>query len=295
MPNRSWFYAANGQQQGPFPEEQLRDLIARGTVRADTLVWSEGMAGWQKVAEIPGLMSMPPGPPAMPRAGGPPVFTGGQGVGGNAVSADLPLWGLLGRTLLYVIGIFLVIPAPWVGTSLYRWLVSRLHVPGRPNLEFTGQVGDRWYVFVIMGLMGYLGVYDSTLQLLTIPLQAVLSWLLLTWLVSKLSSNGQPLPLAFNGSILTFIGWQILLMISFITIIGWAWVATAWMRWICRNISGTRREIVFNASGFDVLWRTIVFAIACGFIIPIPWMLRWYAQWYMSQFALVERGAYANA
>ena len=103
------------------------------------------------------------------------------------------------------------------------------------------------------------------------------------------------MPLAFNGSILTFIGWQILLMISFITIIGWAWVATAWMRWICRNISGTRREIVFNASGFDVLWRTIVFAIACGFIIPIPWMLRWYAQWYMSQFELVARGAYANA
>ena len=27
-----------------------------GRVRADTLVWSEGMAGWQKAAEIPGLI-----------------------------------------------------------------------------------------------------------------------------------------------------------------------------------------------------------------------------------------------
>ena len=26
-----------------------------------------------------------------------------------------------------------------------------------------------------------------------------------------------------------------------------------------------------------MLWRTIVFVIACAFIIPIPWMLRWYA------------------
>ena len=48
MSNRSWFYASSGQQQGPFVEDQLRDLIARGAVRADTLVWSEGMAGWQK-------------------------------------------------------------------------------------------------------------------------------------------------------------------------------------------------------------------------------------------------------
>ena len=46
----------SGQQQGPFPEIQLRELIARGTVTADTLVWTEGMAGWQKAGEIPGLM-----------------------------------------------------------------------------------------------------------------------------------------------------------------------------------------------------------------------------------------------
>jgi hypothetical protein len=26
-------------------------------------------------------------------------------------------------------------------------------------------------------------------------------------------------------------------------------------------------------------------------LIPIPWVLRWYGQWYVSQFALVERTA----
>jgi hypothetical protein len=67
------------------------------------------------------------------------------------------------------------------------------------------------------------------------------------------------------------------------------------MRWICRNVSGTRREITFNAKGWEMLWRTIAFALGCVFIIPIPWLLRWYAQWYVSQFALVERDAYANA
>ena len=63
-----------------------------------------------------------------------------------------------------------------------------------------------------------------------------------------------------------------------------------------RNIlDGTQREVIFTASGLEVLWRTIVFVIACIFIIPIPWVLRWYAQWYASQFALAERGTVANA
>src|SRR3569832_1286010 len=60
----SWFYASEGKQQGPFPEGQFRDLVAQGVVRPDTLVWTEGMAGWQKAAEIPGLIGG--APPAVP-------------------------------------------------------------------------------------------------------------------------------------------------------------------------------------------------------------------------------------
>ena len=283
---------SNGQQQGPLVEDQLRDLIARGAVRADTLVWSEGMAGWQKAGEIPGLMSMPPGPPSMPQGGSPPVMGGGYG---GAVSADLPVWSLLGHSLVYVIGIALVIPAPWAATWFNRWLVSRVRVPGRPNLEFTGNVGDIWYVFVALGLLIYIEQISVYAQLVGIVVQAFLGWMVIRRIASRLSSSGQPLPVSFNGDVWAYIGWQVLMMLSFITIIGWAWVATAWTRWICRNISGTRREVIFNASGLDVLWRTLVFAIACVFIIPIPWMLRWYASWYMSQFALVQRGTYANA
>jgi hypothetical protein len=293
MSDRSWFYASNGQQQGPYPEVQLHDLIARGTVRADTLVWSEGMAGWQKAGEIPGLMSGGARPPAMPQAGAPPM-TGGGGSGGGgsgALSIDLPLWAFLGRGLLMFIGLIFVIPAPWTATSFYRWMTSRMQVPGRPNLAFTGQPLDIWYVFIAMGLMNYVSIYDNTLQLLAIPVSAFLAWMVLRWIASHLASNGQPLPIAFNGSAITFVGWQLLMYISFITIIGWAWVVAAWTRWICRNISGTRREIVFNGTGLQILWRTLVFGIGCGFIIPIPWVARWYTHWYVSQFALVERTA----
>src|SRR5204863_6257001 len=104
----NWFYAANGQQQGPFGDAQLRDLVGNGTVRADTLVWTEGMAGWQKAGDIPGLMATPPGPPTLSRGAPPPMMAGGAGAApGSSLVAELPLWGFLGRTLLYAIGMLL--------------------------------------------------------------------------------------------------------------------------------------------------------------------------------------------
>jgi GYF domain 2 len=287
MADRSWFYSSQGQQEGPYPEAQLHDLVIRGIVRADTLVWTEGMSGWQKAGDIPGLVSGGSGPPSIPQSGGPVMSAGSYG--GGALSVDLPIWSFFGRALLYVIGTFVVIPLPWIVTSIYRWFVSRLHVPGRPNLAFNGRVGDIWYVFIVIALLVYGGIYSGYIQLIGIVIQGFLSWMIVRWVAGNLSSNDQPLPIAFNGSPWVFIGWQVALYLSFITIIGWAWVTTAMTRWICRNVGGTRREAIFNGSGLEVLWRTIVFAIGCIFIIPIPWLLRWYINWYVSQFALVDR------
>ncbi|WP_338693952.1 DUF4339 domain-containing protein [Bradyrhizobium sp. 26S5] len=296
MSNRNWFYASEGQQKGPLPEAQLRDLITRGMVGADTLVWTEGMAGWQKAGEIPGLVPSAAGaPPAFPQAGPPPVVASGSYSGG-ALSADFPIWGLFGRSLLMFIGQIFVIPAPWTATALYRWSIPHIRVPGRPNLGFTGQPLDIWYVFIILGLLTYSSTANSTIvSLLSLVVQGFLSWMIVRWITGRLSSNGQELPISFKGSPAVYVGWYVLMVISAITIIGWAWVMTAWMRWICRNIEGTRREVTFNATGLEVLWRTIVFAVGCSFLIPIPWVLRWYANWIISQFALTERGAYANA
>jgi hypothetical protein len=288
MSSRSWFFAANGQQQGPYPEAQFRDFLARGTVRAETLVWTEGMAGWQKAGEIPGLMSGGGAPPAMPQ-GGAAAVNAGAGRGGQ-LSFEPGLWPLLGRAILFVVGTLLVIPSPWVAVSNYRWAAARLTVPGRPNFGFMGQVGDIWYVFVLTALCSYVGLTHSTaLKLLVIPVEAVLSWMILRWIVANLSSNGRQLPVTFEGSWLGYLGWFALMYVSIITIIGWAWVVSAWMRWNCRNIAGTRREVQFKAAGLQVLWRTLVFAIGCAFLIPIPWVLRWYAQWYVSQFELAPR------
>ena len=136
MSNRSWFFASQGKQQGPYPEAQLREFIADGTVTAETLVWTEGMAGWQKAREIPGLLSGASGSPVVPGAGA--VSASGAPAGGP-LSVDFGIWDFIWRTLVLLIGLVLVIPVPWVIVMYCRWIVSCTHVPDRPNLTFTGQ------------------------------------------------------------------------------------------------------------------------------------------------------------
>jgi GYF domain 2 len=289
MASRSWFFATDGQQHGPYPEDQFRDLIGRGDVRPDTYVWSEGMAAWQFASDVPGLLSGGARPPAFPGSGRP-----GAAVvqAGGPLAVDLSIWQLLGRVLLYTIGFLLVVPAPWVATGFYRWFVAHLRVPQRPNVAFTGQPGDIWYVFVLLALCSYAGLGNVPyLQYVLFPIEAFLSWMVVRWLVANVSPDGNARPLAFTGSPWAYVGWYLLGFISFITIIGWAWVLTAWMRWMCRHIDGTRREVTFNASGLEMLWRTIVFGLGCGLVIPIPWVLGWYFRWNVSQVALVERTA----
>jgi hypothetical protein len=291
MSDRSWFFASQGQQQGPFPEARLRELIGSGTVTAETLVWSEGMTGWQKAAEIQGLFFGAGAPPAIPQPAGP--LTGAGGFRGGPLSIEFGIWEFTWRSLLFCLGLILVIPLPWVVVWYVKWFVSRVHVPGRPNLSFTGQplTIAAWYfgVIVLAICIALTGV--SWLNNLMFVAQMVLYWLFLKYLVANLASNGQPLGLSFSGSFWAYLGWTLLAVISAITIIGWAWVYAAQTRWVCRNIQGTRRQVVFNGTGLEYLWRLIVVAIASAFIIPIPWVFRWMMQWQLSQTELIERTA----
>ena len=66
------------------------------------------------------------------------------------------------------------------------------------------------------------------------------------------------------------------------------------LRWLCRHIEGTRRDVVFNGSGLEFLWRSIVTLLASIFIIPIPWMYRWMMRWLVSQIVLVQKGTSAT-
>ena len=294
MPDRAWFYASEGQQRGPYPEAQLRDFIARGAVTADTLVWTEGMANWQRAGEIPGLLSGVSGPPAMPHAGGAPMHTGEPDSG--SLSIEFGIWDFTWRTLVFLIGSAFVIPVPWLILMYTRWIVSCVRIPQRPNLAFTGRLIDlMWFYALVILIIAAVWTQSQALHFAVNVVEFVIYWLLIKWFVANLSSDGQPLGLRFSGSFWGFLGWSVLAALAIITIIGWAWVYVAQIRWMCRHIEGTRRDVVFNASGLEFLGRSIVTALACLLIIPIPWMYRWFTRWLLSQIELVPKDASATA
>jgi uncharacterized protein DUF4339 len=290
MSDRSWFFASDGKQHGPYPETEFRNAIANGTIRGDTLVWTEGMASWQKAGEIPGLMSGDASPSGVSRAGAAP--TSRDGYGGAPISIDFGIWDFTWRSLVLAVSFLVVIPLPWALLMYCRWIVSCLRVPQRPNLGFTGGAVElMWFYAAVLLYIVAAWTQSQTLSFAVNVVQLVLYWLLIKWFMANLSSNGQPLGLSFSGSIWGFLGFTVLGVVSFITIIGWAWVYVAQLRWMCRHIDGTRREVVFNATGLEFLWRAVVAALACLFIIPIPWMYRWFARWLASQTALVPHAS----
>ena len=59
-----WYYGHNGQQFGPFTDEQLKQLADSGQLQSTDVVWKKGMAQWVKASQLKGLF--------------PPVATPGQ-------------------------------------------------------------------------------------------------------------------------------------------------------------------------------------------------------------------------
>jgi membrane protease subunit (stomatin/prohibitin family) len=69
-PSNAWHIAVNGQTQGPFTAQQLAAGIAAGELTPQTMVWTNGMQGWQAAGQVPQLAasfgSVPPPPPPPP-------------------------------------------------------------------------------------------------------------------------------------------------------------------------------------------------------------------------------------
>jgi hypothetical protein len=304
MAGRSWFVAMDGKPAGPYPEAEFQAFVAQGSFDHNTIVWSEGMSGWERAGSVPGLIPADNSPRS------------GLGARGSDISdrffGDFNTWPLFGVLLLCLIGMSLIIPAPWVGTALFRWIVRRLRVPGRPHLTFEGRVSDIWYAFLLLALLPcfnalpaayiywtQLGRLSWSLEdftaiwpyLLAAPLLGVLCaifcyWLIFKWVVMNIATDGRRLPLSFDGGFFSSLLWYIGVSLSAITIIGWAWMLAALVRWVCRNIAGSVRGVYFAGSGWQILWRSWVFSVVCAFIIPIPWMLRWYVRWWTAQFGV---------
>jgi uncharacterized RDD family membrane protein YckC len=72
----NWYYVNGGQQAGPVDDAQLEGLVRAGQVRAETLVWHEGMANWQPYGQVRPAPQTPVGAPPIPAAATVPPATG---------------------------------------------------------------------------------------------------------------------------------------------------------------------------------------------------------------------------
>jgi hypothetical protein len=288
MASRQWYAAIGDQQTGPHSDERLRELIAAGTVTANTQVWCEGMSTWARAADVPGLMASAPRPSSLPPTAAPTAYSG-QASSEQRLAINVRVWPLFWRSLVVGISELAVIPLPWMATIFLRWFVDQVELPRQQRVGFAGKPEDIWWAFILYALCAVAGVAHAAVQLVAIPLSAFLILVITRWFFANLVWEGQTAPLRFTGGYWPLLGWTLLLPLSILSIVGWAWVSTAWARWMCRHVEGSHRELVFNASGWSYLWRMLVVVLTSIFLVPIPWTLRWFTRWAVSQLALVER------
>ena len=105
-----WYYAQNGQQFGPAPGEQLRNMLSSGALRPSDLVWSEGMPAWTPASQVPALMPAPALNPPAPAYVQPPAP---RPAPAYAPPASAAAYGHPGEVAEEVVGI-LRSTKPWV-------------------------------------------------------------------------------------------------------------------------------------------------------------------------------------
>lgn len=74
----NWFYTEAGEQRGPVTQEEFDQLLARGTITDSTLVWREGLPGWEPWSALKPIGVPPPAAPAVPPLAAAPVLAPGR-------------------------------------------------------------------------------------------------------------------------------------------------------------------------------------------------------------------------
>ncbi len=58
--NDNWFVLIDGQQMGPYSEENFRQYIQEGRITGEMYVWAEGMPEWLPAKQVPSLFPQEP-------------------------------------------------------------------------------------------------------------------------------------------------------------------------------------------------------------------------------------------
>lgn len=71
---KTWHYHSTSGSTATTSDENLPELVAGGTISAGTIMWTDGMTGWEPAANVlPDLFKTPGAPPPLPTGGPPPI------------------------------------------------------------------------------------------------------------------------------------------------------------------------------------------------------------------------------
>jgi len=206
-----------------------------------------------------------------------------------------------GYSFLFLILFLLILPGAWGAVPFAVWWTANLAFDDGTRAEFTGRAGQVWVLFAALALLAYLPgiatailgkgdraqVLELVLTLALLPLDAAVKLAVYRWFIEniQLSPGGSP---RFTATYLGYLGWVLLLGLSFLTIIGWAWAAVAMVRWFCRHIESEAYVVSFTGTGWGLLWRGFVWLFGMVLLIPLPWVFRSMYAWWTNNLVLTR-------
>lgn len=162
MNAKQWHYALDGEQKGPFSEEDFGRLITAGVVGRDTMVWTDGMAVWETLAKVRPDTAPPPTPPPVLS----PSSTAIPGVGqavcaqcGQVVSTEdvVPLDGLMicARCKPLAVQMLKEGVSP---VNREAEQIRREHIGHEASIKSVGEL--QMLGGILMGLISWFGLYS---------------------------------------------------------------------------------------------------------------------------------------
>ncbi len=232
-------------------------------------------------------------------------------------------FGALKYVALLLISGITIIPMAWTVASLNRWLVSSVsHGEGKNNTSFQGTgnqiknntsfqgTGNQiWPCFVGISLIAagsyaltifigfisgdmekgkfyFMSLYPVLLVCL-LPLTIFLSFKIVKWSVNSITTEGGVNPV-FEGKYTSLVGYNLLLVVMSLTVIGWAWVYASLLNWLCENVRINGYRVRFVGRGHQVLGVYLVYLIGCFFIVTIPLATAWFYKWHIENIEIDE-------
>ena len=201
----------------------------------------------------------------------------------------------------------LVLPAAWGTAILYRWLIRCVRFSDGTTATFVGRPVQVWgwialsvatyhvpnlVVCVISSSNPFACMLDAQVRLdafaagglsvrtfnvaaglAILPIVVYVELVVYRWIVAGVRLRDGSL-LQFTGRYFPLLGWTLMIGVSILTIIGWAWVSTAFFRWLARNVEGDAVGFEFEGAGWGFLWRMSVVVglpFACIAILALKW------------------------